>query len=91
MRESMFLLLAVVVTYIVSSYITPLYVSPDLLQGGGQTGWPMAYWMKVWDDLGNNKGFEKSTFDFLSLVIDIGLFYLIIRFIGLGITCIRKQ
>lgn len=91
MREGMFLLLAVVVTYIVSAYIVPWYVSPDLLQGSGQAGWPMAYWMKIWGDLGNNKGFEKSTFDFLSLVIDIVLFYLVIRLASLGIMRVRKQ
>lgn len=91
MREGMFLLLAVVAMYIVSGYFAPLYVSPDLLQGDGQTGWPMAYWMKVWDDLGNNTGYERSTFDFLSFVIDIGLFYLIIRFIAFRIMRVRKQ
>lgn len=85
------ILLAVVATYTASAYLSPWYVSHSLSSGVGQTGWPMAYWMKVWDDLGNNKGYEKSTFDFLSLVINIGLFYLIIRFIALGITRVRKQ
>lgn len=78
-REMAWLLVALIATYIASMYLVPWYVSPDMSTGMGQTGWPVAYWMKTWLDLGNNKGYEQSTFDFLSLALDIGLFYLLVN------------
>lgn len=74
--------IAIIVTYVVSAYLSPWYVSPSLSSGVGQTGWPMAYWMKTW--VGQYpSGTEMSSFDPISLVIDVGLFYLFVNFLEL--------
>ena len=86
LREVMLLFVAIIATYIVSAILAPWYITADLASGVGQTGWPLAYWMKMWADLGNNKGYEQSTFNFLSLAVDIGLFYLTTRLLVFRFT-----
>ena len=91
LREMLLLFVAIIATYIASAVLAPWYITADLAAGAGQTGWPISYWMKMWIDLSNNKGYEQSTFNFLSLAVDIGLFYLVIRLIVLVLTKKREQ
>lgn len=79
-REAVVLLLAIIATYIISAYIAPWYVGSSMSSGVGQTGWPVAYWMKTWVEHASG-GVEESSFDFFSFVGNVGLFYLAIRLV----------
>lgn len=90
LREVTMISIAIVATYIVSTHLAPWYIGSSLSSGVGQTGWPMAYWMKTW--VGQYpSGTEMSSFNFLFLAIDVSLFYFLVNCMGLLVGYLRRR
>lgn len=87
-RECLLLILAVMFAYVASMYLAPWYVT-EMSSNVVQTGWPIAFWTSRWVDYSNNKSAAETSFDLFSLALDIGLFYILIRLLSLGLARAR--
>ena len=90
-REILLFLVAVAAAYVASGYLTPWYANSALSPDVSQTGWPIAYSASALVDYSNNKGAVESSFEFGALVVDLGLFYLIINYLELLVEYVGRR
>ena len=88
-RAAIFLVLALMITWWVSSFAEPVVVNPSLpLNGGVQTGWPLPYSSLQWVEVTPGKGgYNQAVWNGTSLAVDVLLFYVALNLIAFAVRC----